>query len=261
MHLLLRAPRDFGRLAPKGAVVIRRGHTSRDGPLTAAAAIAPSDPGASQLGLPFAVGNTWVANGPHNFNGCDYTDRHGHYHSCKSDHPWGSLDFGQLGPGYTGDGIVRAARAGVWSHPCANEVRVDHGDGWSTTYYHLVEPVPVPPNGTVVRGQSLGRIAAPPPHNCGGYGTGAHTHFTQYFNGVEQPFNGRAIGGWLVREGANQYEGSFTHLIDGRTVSVFAALRNDGTVGTGTTGASDYTITAVIAVRAGPGNQLPCYRD
>jgi murein DD-endopeptidase MepM/ murein hydrolase activator NlpD len=158
----------------------------------------------AQLFLPWATGQSWrLLGGPHNF------------HSTGT--PWSSLDFAG------GDGLVRAARGGVVRRDCANFVRIDHGDGWHTSYYHLTN-IRVRSGQTVPRGQVLGTISTAT--GCGGTADVAHVHFTlwrftgrfDFSNRQQYPISGVSIGGWTVEQGSAAYSGCLVRDFDGTRI-------------------------------------------
>lgn len=76
------------------------------------------------------------------------------------------------------DGVVESTQDGlydrntVWQGQDWNYVTVDHGNGWKTTYGHLVtDSVTVVPGQTVKRGQILGFVGS------SGNSTGPHLHY------------------------------------------------------------------------------------
>ncbi|MGC2372824.1 MAG: VCBS repeat domain-containing M23 family metallopeptidase [Solirubrobacteraceae bacterium] len=189
----------------------------------------PSNTPQPAFALPWAAGQTWqLWFGPHNtdsdFRAFEYT----------------SLDFAG------GDGIVRAAAAGVVYRPCANLVVIDHGGGWETGYYHLPTSSIVVHAGQVVNaGDALGTIGTAT--GCGGEARGAHVHFSIYHfstSGVQNVFktpstdiNGDVIGGWVVHTGSAPGHGYMQRIRDGLVVyptdfGGTGAILNDGTVST-----------------------------
>ena len=164
----------------------------------------PADPrDMPVLSLPWAAGQAWrLTAGPHSFLG-------GHNPSK----PWSSLDLAG------GDGRVRASAPGI-AHLdrkiCrGNWVRIDHGGGWHTSYYHLTN-ITVAEGQRVGRGAELGRIGTGT--ECGGTATGPHAHFTLWkFEGAfrmtsaqEYPLNGLRLGGYVVTEGQLPEQGCLT---------------------------------------------------
>lgn len=168
--------------------------------------------GSMQLGLPWAVGETqYFTGGPHG------TNRE-------------AIDFSG------GTGIVRAVREGVAYTPCgtaSDYVRVDHGGGLSTHYYHL-SGISIANGQTVARGTQLGRQSTSA--RClRGYSNGAHVHFWISQNNVKVPINGIDIGGWTVSAGARDYHGCMTRVRDGlrKCTPPFQPIPNEGAIGSG----------------------------
>jgi LasA protease len=149
----------------------------------------------SQLSLPYSTGQSWYFYGPHNYNEV-------------FNGPWNSLDFSG------GDSHVKAARGGVVYRDCsAGFVRIDHGDGYETTYYHLIN-IQVAAGQVVSRGQYIGDTGTD--LSCGGTAMGAHVHFSLWFFTPPSSFNlnsnsqmkdlgGVQIGNWVVSRGSDQY--------------------------------------------------------
>lgn len=174
--------------------------------------------GASRLSLPFATGETWVyTGGPHSNGG-------------TSTPPLSSVDFAvDL---RTNAGLVRAAREGyvVRSSSCPNYVRVDHGDGWSTGYYHLTNEA-VSNGQYVSRGTVLGKISNGV--GCGGWSSGPHVHFSTLRYSSHVNISGMDIGGWTILAGNSAYYGWARRVRDGYTISQQMYMYNDGSVGSG----------------------------
>ena len=145
--------------------------------------------GAPNFSLPWADGATWrLTGGPHSNVGYG--------------RPWSSLDFAGPIPGVSYP--VRAAAGGTVIRPCANWVQIQHGNGWETSYYHLIH-ITVRAGEHVARGQLLGWTSAQA--GCGGSATGPHVHFSVKHDGHYVNIRGLVFGGWRVQEGATQYEG------------------------------------------------------
>ncbi len=169
----------------------------------------------ASLGLPWTDGHAWrLTGGPHNNYG-------------KSKHPWSSLDFN--GPVGGGSYKVRSARGGIVTRPCANLVQIRHGDGWTTSYYHLA-------NIQVSAGQSIGRGAllgyTSTRAGCGGYASGPHVHFSVLKNGSHVNLDGLAIGGWTVKEGQGQYYGCLVRN-GSKKCAPGGSVYNSGAIGSG----------------------------
>jgi LasA protease len=133
---------------------------------------------------------------------------------------------------------VKPAREGIATIECGGaRVRVEHADGWSTTYFHL-DQVPNEINGQRVTRETRIGVMSTKSGSCGGYARGAHLHFTVYRYGKEVDLEGHDIGGWTISDvvSNNVWDGCLSR--DGQTVcanesSANALIYNDGTVGSG----------------------------
>lgn len=194
----------------------------------------PQGNGDALLSWPYQFGQTWTfIGGPHGNNG-------------DSVRPWTSLDLG-----VQGTGKVLAARDGtVWrSGSCPNFVRVDHGGGWQTGYYHLANEQVF--NGQFVeRGTWIGTTSNS--IGCGGWSSGPHVHFTLRRNGTYLNFNGYDVGGWTVEEGNAAYEGCVKRVRDNyRVCRPYGQVYNDGSIGSGDyKDRLDYNVDAIPDVWA-----------
>jgi murein DD-endopeptidase MepM/ murein hydrolase activator NlpD len=185
-----------------GALSARTAHASYDA--------------SSQLSLPWAKNTTWYWNGPHNW-------------ADVSGLPWNSLDLN--GSGGTSYPVV-AARAG-YAHldgkaASCGYVRVDHGDGWSTTYIHL-SSLSVADLTWVTRGTQLGYTGTNV--SCFGTATANHVHFSIWYVPSGQSFclpvgscpsqevawNSPGIqiefGNYVWTNGSQQYYGCATNIL------------------------------------------------
>ena len=145
--------------------------------------------GSSKLSLPWASGEFWrLTGGPHP-------------ESYGKSRPWSAVDFQ---PQSGKSGRVLAARGGVVSRPCPNLVLINHGDGWTTSYYHVTK-IQVKNGQRVDRGQLLGWTSTRA--GCGGFATGPHLHFSLMWRGDYVNIRGTAVGGWKVIEGTKPYLG------------------------------------------------------
>lgn len=172
--------------------------------------------GSMQLSLPWAVGETQsFTGGPH-------------------DGTLSAIDFSG------GTGIARAAREGTAYIPCGSAspwVRVDHGGGLSTNYFHLAN-ISVANGQAVARYAALGRQSTLSGTSClTGSATGAHVHFWITQGGVSVPINGIDIGGWTVSNGSAAYNGCMTRVRDGlrKCTPPYQAILNEGEIGSGMT--------------------------
>ncbi len=168
-------------------------------------------PAADLLQFPFPLGASWYFGGPHNWNG------------GSAPPPYSSMDFYSGGATcaappdlYT---VAAAAGAGVRRASCWMEI--DHGGGWTTSYYHLLGTVA---GGDMGRNTSLGTIAC---EVCvGGFATGPHVHFSLKYNGAYVSLEGAVLSGWTVHVGSTPYNsGSLER--DGQTLAPYSLVLND----------------------------------
>jgi LasA protease len=174
--------------------------------------------------LPFPLGAEWQFNGPHSWCGGD---------SCYQEPPdRSSMDFSTTWPkgepypahysvaASGGRGNVRTPYSG--RPPCW--VEVDHGGGWKTSYYHL-RNVPAPGDqGPMVRNQRVGSIGE---ETCnGGFASGAHVHFTLWYNGAYYDLDGIKLSGWTVHSGPSPYNSGYLER-DGLILEPYDRVRND----------------------------------
>ncbi|MEZ4496509.1 MAG: M23 family metallopeptidase, partial [Thermomicrobiales bacterium] len=121
-----------------------------------------------------------------------------------------------------------AMRGGVVDRPCANMVVIDHGDGWSTYYYHVIS-ITVSSGQTVTRGQQLGGTSEQ--YNCGGWADGPHVHVWTTYQGTEMAIEGIDIGGWTVQKGIRAYDGCFYRDTTVLCAQYYDSITNDGVSG------------------------------
>ena len=178
------------------------------GSLQGPSGFAAAADGGAQLSLPYATGESWtLMSGPHR--------------GPSLSSPHAAIDL------TNGSGTVRAARDGIAYLDCPNKVRVDHGDGYQTGYYHLIGIV-VANGQPVTRGQVLGSTGTGV--GCGGRASRNHVHFSVYRNGVEAPIAGAQVGGWTVEAGGIEGAGCMVHR-GIRRCATQGLIANDGTVG------------------------------
>ncbi|MBP1468267.1 carboxypeptidase regulatory-like domain-containing protein, partial [Candidatus Chloroploca sp. M-50] len=189
------------------------GLLSEDAQRVLGPSISPQGDGSGELSLPWPTGETWaLTGGPH---------------IAVSGSVRNAIDFAG------GSGRIVAARDGVayYSSSCPNYIRIEHGGGWKTTYYHAIN-IAVGYGQTVSRGQFLGNISAQ--SGCGGSATGPHVHFATYLNNADKAIHGLDIGGWTVENGASAYVGCMIRVRDGsRQCSPNGQIYNDGAIGSG----------------------------
>lgn len=161
------------------------------------------------LSLPWRTGDSWyLGGGPHTDDG-------------NGDGARNSVDFG-------GEGDVLAPRDGVVYKSCVSEssalVKIVHDNGYSTTYYHMVDVTQMPDGAPIKAGTPIGKIGNELP--CGGHTTGPHVHFSLLKGDEPVSLDGVEIGGWAFHAGAENYEGWAEQ--DGWRVDVGGQLLNDG---------------------------------
>ncbi|MEO4030375.1 M23 family metallopeptidase [Chromobacterium vaccinii] len=147
-------------------------------------------PDATGLGLPWQEGAAWsMTGGPHGYSG--------------ESQPYDSIDFAG------GDGRVLAPQAGVIYKSCLRNgsglVKLVHDNGYSSTYYHMINLNSVADGQRVAKGAYLGKIGNGLP--CGGSTTGPHVHFSLIHQGKAEPVNRKWLGGWQFFSGSRAYQG------------------------------------------------------
>lgn len=182
----------------------------------------------TQMQLPYAVGHTWtMTSGPHGWGG--------------DHHPWSSLDFAG------GDEQVRAMRSGTAYTMCTGWIRVIHGGGFATDYYHLWNNINVD-GAPVSAGTYLGDTGTDV--TCGGSATGRHVHVGLRHNDAYTALHGSNLGKWVIMDGSYAYQGSALH---GSTrVNAGGGMYNYGALGL-TQGVVDGNGTGSVNKRSGPG--------
>src|SRR4030042_457518 len=116
--------------------------------------------------------------------------------------PYSSMDFYSGGSTCAAPpnlySVAAAAGTGVRRASCWMEI--DHGGGWSTSYYHLLGTVA---SGAIGRNVSLGTLRC---EVCvGGYATGPHVHFSLKYNGPYVSLEGHVLSGGTVHVGSTPY--------------------------------------------------------
>ena len=176
-------------------------------------------PTANLLQFPFPLGATWTFGGPHSWNG-------------NSTPPFSSMDFFSgsstcSAPAYL---FSVAAAAGTSTRPYGYTcwLEIDHGAGWTTSYYHLRN---LTSGGSQERNDGLGTIAC---EICaGGYATGPHVHFSLKYNGAYVSLEDVQLTGWTVHVGSVAYtSGSIGR--GGSSLNPYSSVLNDFDVYFGT---------------------------
>ncbi|MCJ7679007.1 MAG: LamG domain-containing protein, partial [Anaerolineales bacterium] len=183
----LTAPADVGGFGASFAALFPGTELlAQDNPIN------PADvPPDTLLQFPFPLADTWGFWGAHSWNG------------GSAPPPYSSLDF------YDGGGtcaappglyaVASAAGSSVRRGSCWMEI--DHGSGWTTSYYHLQN---LTSGGPQIRNGRLGSIAC---EVCaGGFATGPHVHWSLKFNGAYASLEGVKLSGWTVHVGPTAYD-------------------------------------------------------
>jgi len=175
--------------------------------------------------LPFPLGATWTFSGVHSWSGsAAYPDRS----SLDFSTPWSNYPdspYKNTVAAAPGNSVIIEPNPVFSDTPCW--VEIDHGGGWSTHYYHLVNlgsPGAVGPNS---QNQLIGGIGE---ETCnGGWASGPHVHFALFYNGAPYDLEGLKFSGWTIHEeplGSNLYNaGSIER--DGVTLTPWHWLTND----------------------------------
>jgi hypothetical protein len=154
--------------------------------------------------LPFEAGQRWQAGAPH---------------TAKEGGPgaMGSLDFGPISG--SSSRVVSAAAGTVYKIPCGSAyyLGVDHGNGWRSTYYHLVSQQGGLIGRHVPAGTFLGNAGTAT--HCGGSASFPHVHLTILRDGAPAAVSGFAFGGYRVYSSGTSYTGYWVDAAGRRVVT------------------------------------------
>lgn len=143
--------------------------------------------------FPFAEGARWKVGSPHGSGGATA--------------PRGALDFGPA-PGESAE-VLSIAAGTVVKIECRSTNKyylgIDHGGGWTSTYYHLTDPQTELIGQHVPVGTYLGMAGRTLP--CGGGATFDHVHVKIMKDGAEVSVDGFWFGDYQVFEGNRDYAG------------------------------------------------------
>jgi LysM repeat protein len=166
--------------------------------------LVPADLKQPAFSLPWPKGQTWLFTG-------------GPHAAWGTGSPWGALDF-TAWSAYGCNELyewVTAMAEGVVARSINGEVvesldpSGDERAGWSILYMHIGSPNRVQVGDKLKVGSRIGH-----PSCEGGVTNGSHTHLVRKYNGEwlnasgPIPFN---LGGWVPREGAQEYDGSISN--------------------------------------------------
>jgi hypothetical protein len=148
--------------------------------------------------LPFRWDETWQAGSPHESGNV-------------------ALDFGPRRVGGNDD-VVAAAPGTVQRVTCSggSYPQVDHGNGWVSRYYHVINVNWSLVGHRVLAGTRLGDAGEATP--CGGRSTFPHVHFSVLHHGRSVSADGASLGGYTVHGAGRPYYGHWTRDGDGATV-------------------------------------------
>lgn len=185
-------------------------------PLQAADIRAQAGPYPGTIQFPWPNGQMWY-----------YTKRPPDHDSALDFAPGG---YGCLYSACFGNWIVAAASGTVvdTSHLW---IKIDHGNGWMTGYFHTPGQDKISNGAKVCRGERIGH-----PGCCGSDGctycmpcgsscpgccaSGTHTHFMLYRDGSPETWVGKTISGWTVQsDGCLTKEGSLPQCVGSRFTS------------------------------------------
>lgn len=200
-----------------------------------AAAVPPSD----MFQLPWEQGLSWVA-----YSGFD----NGNRRPNTSPHNYrmgGAIDFAPHANMVVGEDTsnywVTAAANGVVTTVSSCHIVIDHGNGWTTEYWHLAN-IQVSRNDIVSRNQRIAIIADNVLFQVctGNEHPGPHLHFVMRSNMEDTRF-----AGWRINYDEGSNKTTFTK--SGKTVGLFVPLLNVMPAGSGTATMTG-TITATRTI-------------
>ncbi len=173
-----------------------------------------STPPNSFFQFPFPLGAVWGFGGPHSWAG-------------NNTPPFSSMDF--FAGGMTCQSppslYTVAAAGGTAIRPYGYDcwVEIDHGAGWTTSYYHMQNTID--PQGSYINyNGSIGTIAC---EVCaGGWATGPHVHWTLKYNGAFVSLEGVNVSGWTIHVGPESYTTGYIER-DGVRLDPWNWIRND----------------------------------
>lgn len=184
------------------------------------AALSPQGfPTSMELRLPWSMGEEWYFwSGPHR--------------TILGDAHWGGVDWGpedvwcSPSNNRTSNTPVLAAREGMVVYAGCNFVRIDHGSGWSTGYFHL-DNLRVSTGQPISAGRILGYPSCLVGQSCGWIGSSdrPHVHFDVRYNNIRQPIDGTIISRWRINAGSWERSGSMTR--GSETVYPHQKVRSD----------------------------------
>ncbi len=168
----------------------------------AASLYAPSLAGPSNgvLQFPFPLGANWHVGGAHTTTG-------------SGNYPMSSLDMSQGGGWGSNQSSVwvSASAGGTFKRHSSCFAEVVHANGWSTTYYHLMN-IKYNTGVTVAKGVQIANPANTQAQALcnGGSSTGPHEHWSLKNNGSYYHLNGVYLSGWQITATGTSYDTNCT---------------------------------------------------
>ncbi len=152
--------------------------------------------------LPFDRTKQWWFNGVHTWNGED--DNGDPMSSLDLTRSWGL----RWGDETSGDWVA-AASDGVVTKFSSCSMRVTHGSGWATDYYHL-DNIQFETGSVVKAGDKIANYANTLEQaTCqGGHSTGPHVHFTLIHDGELASLSNIKLSKWKIHPGEESYDDS-----------------------------------------------------
>lgn len=152
------------------------------------------------LNFPFPAGASWHVGGAHTNTG-------------SGNYPMASLDM-SLGGGWGSNQSsvwVSASAGGSFKRHSSCFAEVVHANGWSTTYYHLMN-IKYNTGATVSKGAAIANPANTKTQALcnGGSSTGPHEHWTLKNNGSYVHLHGVYLGGWQITATGTSYDTNCT---------------------------------------------------
>ena len=196
-------------------------------PLDISNDINPEDlPPGDLLQFPFPLDASWRFSGAHSWAGSDLGPDRSSMDFSSYWETFPDFPFKNTVAAAGGSARIRTPYSGRL--PCW--IEIEHGDGWMTSYYHLRNiGSSSGPIGSLSRNQLVGAIGT---ETCnGGNATGAHVHFTLWYNGALFDLEEVKLSGWTVHvdwtaEGNETYSSGFIER-DGVTMNPYSSVQND----------------------------------
>jgi murein DD-endopeptidase MepM/ murein hydrolase activator NlpD len=117
----------------------------------------------------------------HPLKGAKLTSHYGEVSSIRNHRPHSGTDFAlPSGAPIAAAAPGRVSKVGFESGGLGHFVELDHGNGWTTRYGHMLEKPPVAQGAVVGAGDAIGKVGST------GNSTGPHLHFMVLRNGKHE---------------------------------------------------------------------------